>query len=193
MDGTAKGLNSAEGIDEQGAEATQEVDLDTSIKSEEEEAAIEQRKEKIRKEIKELEDDVQTLKQAVFRKEAHLSALRKELGVTRWSQFKDGLSEKYQAYQNSEIYNKLSAASASTKQTLGAAGEKTSTALKNFGNATAKKWQDIRESPTFHSMEEKMWATTGAIKAKVARQKSQQSLEHQNGTSDQTKEAPSAI
>ena len=41
-------------------------------------------------------------------------------------------------------YNKLSAASASTKQTLGVAGEKTSTALKNFGNATAKKWQDIR-------------------------------------------------
>ena len=54
MDGTAKGLNSAEGIDEQGAEATQEVDLDTSVKSEEEEAAIEQRKEKIRKEIKEV-------------------------------------------------------------------------------------------------------------------------------------------
>ena len=41
-------------------------------------------------------------------------------------------------------YNKLSSATATTKQTLGAAGERTSIAFKNFGNATAKKWNDIR-------------------------------------------------
>ena len=41
-------------------------------------------------------------------------------------------------------YSKLSSATATTKQTLGAAGERTSAAFKSFGNATAKKWNDIR-------------------------------------------------
>ena len=41
-------------------------------------------------------------------------------------------------------YSKISSATATTKQTLGAAGERTSAAFKNFGNATAKKWNDIR-------------------------------------------------
>ena len=50
-----------------------------------------------------VEEDIQTLKQALQRKEAHLVELKKELGVTRWSQFREGLSEKYTAYQNSEV------------------------------------------------------------------------------------------
>jgi len=175
-------------------EVAQEVNLDTSTTSEEEEAAIERRKEKLRNEIKELEVDIQTLKAALQRKESHLAELKKELGVTRWSQFREGLSERYAAYQNSEIYNKLSSATATTKQTLGAAGERTSTAFKNFGNATAKKWNDIRESQRFHSMEEKMWATTGAIKAKFSGQKTTAVEGQSNGeTNNVPAQTPSAF
>eukprot|EP00794_Sanderia_malayensis_P012298 gene12298-13566_t len=181
-----------EGKDSTISEATDEINLSKYQEpTAEEDAAIALRKEQIKAEVTELEDDIQTLKTALARKEAHLAELKKELGVTRWSQFRDGVSQKYQAYQSSQVYSKLSAASTTTKQSLGAAGEKTSAAFKSFGSATAKKWQDIRDSPTFHSMEEKMWATTGAIKAKLGVQKPDPAVtpSETNGSSAQ----PSAI
>ena len=57
---------------------------------------------------------------------------------------KQGTTSGFELFFFDARYNKLTAATASTKQTIGAAGEKTSAALKSFGSATAKKWQDIR-------------------------------------------------
>jgi len=108
-----------------------------------------ERREEITKEVEKLEDEINTLKQALQRKETQLTTLRTELGITRWSRL-----------QNSQALNK-------SKQALAGAGQKTSVAFKTLGSATATKWTEIKESEKMQSVSEKFWATTGAVKNKL--------------------------
>lgn len=109
----------------------------------------EERRLEIETEVAKLQDEINTLKQALMRKERQVTELRTELGETRWSRL-----------QKSPAVNK-------SKQALSDAGQKTSQALKSFGAATATKWHELKESPRVQSASEKFWSATTAVKTKI--------------------------
>jgi len=109
----------------------------------------EERRIEINNEMAKLDDEINTLKQALLRKERQLSDLRAEMGITRWTRI-----------QNSESVKQ-------SKQALYDASVKTGNALSAFGSATANKWTEIKESPRMQTVSEKFWSTTGAVKAKI--------------------------
>lgn len=53
--------------------------------------------------IIQIEEEVVTLRQALNRKENQLAALKKELGITAWSQIRDGIGNTYQGVQQSQM------------------------------------------------------------------------------------------
>jgi len=109
----------------------------------------EERRAEITNEMVKLEDEINTLKQALLRKERQLQDLRTELGITRWTRL-----------QNSEAVKK-------SKQALSDASSKTGQALNAVGTATANKWSEIRQSERMQTVSEKFWSTTGAVKSKL--------------------------
>jgi len=113
------------------------------------------RREEITNEMLKLEDEINTLRQALTRKERQLQDLRTELGITRWTRL-----------QNSEAVNK-------SKIAFNEATARTGQALKGFGTATANKWTEIRQSERMQSVSEKLWSATGAVKAKIVGQQKQ--------------------
>ncbi|XP_032232792.1 tumor protein D54 isoform X2 [Nematostella vectensis] len=151
------------------------------------EQAEEAHKEELRAQIRTIEEEITTLKQALARKENQLADLKRELGITAWSQIKEGLGNTYhgvqqsRAYQktseslkdlnekivHSEAYNKLSQGASATKVVLVDASEKTVSAVKTASSATAKKLGEIRQSNSFQSFESKLYSTTAAIKFKM--------------------------
>ncbi|XP_031552935.1 tumor protein D54-like isoform X2 [Actinia tenebrosa] len=150
-------------------------------------AAEEAKREEIRAKIRSIEEEVVTLRQALERKENQLADLKKELGITAWSQLREGLSNTYtgvqqsQIYQktseslknvnekitHSEAYNKLSQGASATKGALVDAGGKTVNAVKSAGTAASKKLGEIRESSSFQSFESKVLAASATIKFKM--------------------------
>jgi len=108
-----------------------------------------ERREEINNEMTKLEDEINTLKQALARKERQLTDLRTELGITRWSRL-----------QNSEAMKQ-------SKQALSEASVKTGAALTAFGAATASKWTEIKQSERMQSVSDKFWSTTDIVKAKL--------------------------
>ncbi|XP_020897281.2 tumor protein D54 isoform X1 [Exaiptasia diaphana] len=150
-------------------------------------AAEEARKEEIRAKIQTIEEEVITLRQALNRKENQLAALKKELGITAWSQIREGIGNTYQGVQQSQIYqktseslknvnekivhseayNKLSQGASVTKGALVDAGGKTVTVVKSAGSATAKKLGEIRDSTMFQSLESKVLSASATIKEKM--------------------------
>lgn len=108
----------------------------------------EERRAEITNEMLKLEDEINTLKQALVRKERQLTDLRTELGITRWSRI-----------QNSEAMKQ-------SKQALSEATVKTGAALSAFSTATANKWTELRQSEKVQSVSEKFWSTTDMVKSK---------------------------
>ncbi|XP_032232793.1 tumor protein D54 isoform X3 [Nematostella vectensis] len=131
------------------------------------EQAEEAHKEELRAQIRTIEEEITTLKQALARKENQLADLKRELGITAWSQIKEGLGNTYHGVQQSRAYNKLSQGASATKVVLVDASEKTVSAVKTASSATAKKLGEIRQSNSFQSFESKLYSTTAAIKDKV--------------------------
>lgn len=119
-----------------------------------------ERREELEQEMAKLEEEMNTLKQAMMRKERQLADIRTELGITRWSRI-----------QNSEAMNKskqvLADATKTTSQALADATKTTGQALKEFGTATANKWTEIKESPRMQTASERFWATTDMLKGKI--------------------------
>ncbi|CAH3155393.1 unnamed protein product, partial [Porites evermanni] len=131
-----------------------------------------------------IEEEIVTLKQALDRKEKQLAEIKRLLGITAWSQLKDGFHQQYQNLQgtqmyqktsdtfkdlndkivHSQAYNKLSTGAAATKTMLSDAGSRTATAAKNVGSATAKKLGEIRGSSMFQSLETRVVSASSSIK-----------------------------
>ena len=51
-----------------------------------------------------LEEEITTLKSALERKEKQYADLKKELGITTWSQLKEGIGSQLTYIQNSGVY-----------------------------------------------------------------------------------------
>ncbi|XP_073250799.1 tumor protein D54-like isoform X2 [Porites lutea] len=183
------GMDFSEFIVEKGQEAnedekseeTTEISLSPDLEAEE------ARKNELRLQANKIEEEIVTLKQALDRKEKQLAEIKRLLGITAWSQLKDGFHQQYQNLQgtqmyqktsdtfkdlndkivHSQAYNKLSTGAAATKTMLSDAGSRTATAAKNVGSATAKKLGEIRGSSMFQSLETRVVSASSSIKFKM--------------------------
>ena len=50
-----------------------------------------------------IEEEINTLRQALDRKEKHLADLKRELGITTWSQLRTGLENQYHQLQTTQM------------------------------------------------------------------------------------------
>ncbi|XP_043080337.1 tpd52 like 2b isoform X9 [Puntigrus tetrazona] len=139
----------------------------------------EEEAEELRLELTKVEEEIHTLRQVLSAKERHASELKRKLGLSPLSEFKQNITKSWQDVQTSNAYKK-------TQETLSQAGQKTSAALSTVGTAISRKLGDMRalpfsnsfgnysirhsismptmrNSPTFKSFEDKV----GNIKYKV--------------------------
>ncbi|XP_056094173.1 tpd52 like 2b isoform X5 [Rhinichthys klamathensis goyatoka] len=152
----------------------------------------EEEAEELRLELTKVEEEIHTLRQVLSAKERHSAELKRKLGLSPLSEFKQNITKSWQDVQTSNAYVKMSeklgqwndkvtgcdvyvSASSTldditssevykkTQETLSQAGQKTSAALSTVGTAISRKLGDMRNSPTFKSFEDKV----GNIKYKV--------------------------
>ncbi|XP_044181549.1 tumor protein D52-like isoform X1 [Acropora millepora] len=155
------------------------------------EVAEESRRQELQLQAQKIEEEIVTLKQALDRKEKQLAEIKRLLGITPWTQFRDGIQQQYQNLQgtqmyqktsdtfkdlnekivHSQAYNKLSTGAAATKSVLSDAGSKTASAAKNVGSATAKKIGEIRGSSMFQSLGNRVVSASSSLKEIVVGQK----------------------
>ncbi|KAK7128683.1 hypothetical protein R3I94_017046 [Phoxinus phoxinus] len=130
----------------------------------------EEEAEELRLELTKVEEEIHTLRQVLSAKERHSAELKRKLGLSPLTEFKQNITKSWQDVQTSNAYKK-------TQETLSQAGQKTSAALSTVGTAISRKLGDMsnysirhsismptmRNSPTFKSFEDKV----GNIKYKV--------------------------
>ncbi|XP_026055334.1 tumor protein D54-like isoform X6 [Carassius auratus] len=125
----------------------------------------EEEAEELRLELTKVEEEIQTLRQVLSAKEHHASELKRKLGLSPLTEFKQNITKSWQDVQTSNAYLSASAtlddiASSEvykkTQETLSQAGQKTSAALSTVGTAISRKLGDMRNSPTFKSFEDKV-------------------------------------
>ncbi|KAK7128682.1 hypothetical protein R3I94_017046 [Phoxinus phoxinus] len=146
----------------------------------------EEEAEELRLELTKVEEEIHTLRQVLSAKERHSAELKRKLGLSPLTEFKQNITKSWQDVQTSNAY--VSASSTlddiassevykKTQETLSQAGQKTSAALSTVGTAISRKLGDMsnysirhsismptmRNSPTFKSFEDKV----GNIKYKV--------------------------
>ncbi|XP_026055335.1 tumor protein D54-like isoform X7 [Carassius auratus] len=123
----------------------------------------EEEAEELRLELTKVEEEIQTLRQVLSAKEHHASELKRKLGLSPLTEFKQNITKSWQDVQTSNAYKK-------TQETLSQAGQKTSAALSTVGTAISRKLGDMsnysirqsismpamRNSPTFKSFEDKV-------------------------------------
>ncbi|KAJ8360907.1 hypothetical protein SKAU_G00174320 [Synaphobranchus kaupii] len=109
----------------------------------------EEEKDELKLELSKVEEEILTLRQVLLAKEHHAGELKRRLGLTPLSEFRQNISKGWQDVQTSNAYKR-------TQETLSQAGQMTSAALSNVGTAISRKLGDIRNSPSFRSFEDKV-------------------------------------
>ncbi|XP_030071724.1 tumor protein D52 isoform X2 [Microcaecilia unicolor] len=120
------------------------------------EALSEEEQVKLRKELEKVEEEIQTLSQVLAAKEKHLAEIKRKLGITPLAELKQNISKGFQDVTSTTVYRK-------TSETLTQAGQKASAAFSSVGSVITKKLEDVKNSPTFKSFEEKV----DTLKSKV--------------------------
>ncbi|XP_053322151.1 tumor protein D52 isoform X2 [Spea bombifrons] len=113
------------------------------------EALSEEEQEHLRKELEKVEEEIQTLSQVLAAKERHLADIKRKLGITPLAELKQNISKGFQDVASTTVYRK-------TSETLSHAGQKASAAFSSVGSVLTKKLEDVKNSPTFKSFEEKV-------------------------------------
>ncbi|XP_043080334.1 tpd52 like 2b isoform X6 [Puntigrus tetrazona] len=120
----------------------------------------EEEAEELRLELTKVEEEIHTLRQVLSAKERHASELKRKLGLSPLSEFKQNITKSWQDVQTSNAYLSASAtlddiASSEvykkTQETLSQAGQKTSAALSTVGTAISRKLGDMRALPFSNS------------------------------------------
>ncbi|XP_034436821.1 tumor protein D53 isoform X6 [Hippoglossus hippoglossus] len=148
-----QGFLDSEPLKEDDEDLVSEVNLNSSIMTEEE-------REEAQQELAKLEEEINTLRQVLSSKEKQHAELKQKLGISPLSELRTNFSRGWQDMQSSTAYRK-------TSETLSTAGQKTSAAFSTFGTTITKKLGDMRNSPSFKSFEEKVESTVSTIKTKV--------------------------
>ncbi|XP_030639783.1 tpd52 like 2a isoform X2 [Chanos chanos] len=116
-------------------------------------------------ELSKVEDEIQTLRQVLSAKERHAMDLKKRLGMTPLEELKQNITKGWQDVQSSNAYLTASStmedirhsdAYKRTQETLSQAGQVTSAAFSSMGSAIRSKFGEMRNSPTFKNLGEKM-------------------------------------
>ncbi|XP_050952228.1 tpd52 like 2b isoform X2 [Labeo rohita] len=120
----------------------------------------EEEAEELRLELTKVEEEIHTLRQVLSAKERHASELKRKLGLSPLTEFKQNITKSWQDVQTSNAYLSASAtlddiASSEvykkTQETLSQAGQKTSAALSTVGTAISRKLGDMRALPFSNS------------------------------------------
>ncbi|XP_051879239.1 tumor protein D52 isoform X3 [Pristis pectinata] len=135
------GLLQSDPAPEVGEDAAATADLEGGMTDED--------REELTNELAKVEEEIQTLSQVLAAKEKHVAELKKKLGLTPLHELKQNLSKSWLDVQSSMAFKK-------TSETLAQASQKASSAFTNFGSAITKKFEDVRNSPTFKSFEDRV-------------------------------------
>uniref|UniRef100_A0A8C2D8J3 Tumor protein D52 n=1 Tax=Cyprinus carpio TaxID=7962 RepID=A0A8C2D8J3_CYPCA len=112
-------------------------------------ALTEEEQAELHSELAKVEDEIQTLSQVLEAKEKQVADIKRKLGITPLNEFKQNLSKGWQEVTTSTAYKK-------TSETLSQVGQKATTAFSSVGSAISRKLEDVRNTPTFKSFEEKV-------------------------------------
>ncbi|XP_040210423.1 tumor protein D52 isoform X7 [Rana temporaria] len=113
----------------------------------------------LRRELEKVEEEIQTLNQVLAAKERRLAEIKRKLGVTPLTELKQNISKGLQDVAATNVYRK-------TSETLSHAGQRASAAISTVGSVITKKLEDVKNSPTFKSFEEKVENLKTATKEK---------------------------
>ncbi|XP_059412577.1 tumor protein D52 isoform X3 [Carassius carassius] len=112
-------------------------------------ALTEEEQAELHSELAKVEDEIQTLSQVLAAKEKQVADIKRKLGITPLNEFKQNLSKGWHEVTTSTAYKK-------TSETLSQVGQKATTAFSSVGSAITRKLEDVRNTPTFKSFEEKV-------------------------------------
>ncbi|XP_066122471.1 tumor protein D52 isoform X6 [Saccopteryx bilineata] len=113
------------------------------------EVLSEEEQEELRRELEKVEEEIQTLSQVLAAKEKHLAEIKRKLGISSLQELKQNIAKGWQDVTATPAYKK-------TSETLSQAGQKASAAFASVGSVITKKLEDVKNSPTFKSFEEKV-------------------------------------
>ncbi|PWA15069.1 tumor protein D52 isoform X1 [Gambusia affinis] len=117
----------------------------------------EEERQELQQELDKVEDEIQTLTQVLAAKEKQLADIKRKLGITPLNELKQNITKTWQEVTTSTAYRR-------TSETLSQASLKATAAFSNMGSAISKKFEDVRNAPTFKSLEEKV----ETLKIKIA-------------------------
>ncbi|XP_038822374.1 tumor protein D52-like isoform X1 [Salvelinus namaycush] len=141
---TARGAVRPDSITEVGEDAVMSVTVSPSVPT-----LTEEEQEELRDELLKLEDEVVTLSQVLAAKEKQVADIKRKLGITPLNELKQNISKSWQEVTTSTAYKK-------TSEGLSVAGQKATAAFTSMGSAISRKFEDVRNTPTFKSFEEKV-------------------------------------
>ncbi|XP_074843152.1 tumor protein D52-like isoform X2 [Carettochelys insculpta] len=139
--GSEQGLLSSNTVPEVGEDAAATVNETENLSEEEQE--------ELRKELAKVEEEIQTLSQVLAAKEKHLAEIKRKLGISSLQELRQNITKGWQDVTSTSAYKK-------TSETLSQAGQKASAAFSSVGSVITKKLEDVKNSPTFKSFEEKV-------------------------------------
>ncbi|XP_032037836.1 tumor protein D52 isoform X3 [Aythya fuligula] len=135
-----QGLLRTDSIPEVGEDAAATVGMAETLSEEQDE---------LRRELAKVEEEIQTLSQVLAAKEKHLAEIKRKLGINSLQELKQNITKSWQDVTSTAAYKK-------TSETLSQAGQKASAAFSTVGSVITKKLEDVKNSPTFKSFEEKV-------------------------------------
>ncbi|XP_072461054.1 tumor protein D52 isoform X2 [Notamacropus eugenii] len=136
-----KCLLKADQVPEEGEDAAATINTTETLSEEEQE--------ELRKELAKVEEEIQTLSQVLAAKEKHLAEIKRKLGINSLQELRQNIAKGWQDVTATSAYKK-------TSETLSQAGQKASAAFSSVGSVITKKLEDVKNSPTFKSFEEKV-------------------------------------
>ncbi|XP_041486165.1 tumor protein D52 isoform X7 [Chionomys nivalis] len=135
------GLLKTEPVAEEGEDAVAMLSAPENLSEEEQD--------ELRRELAKVEEEIQTLSQVLAAKEKHLAEIKRKLGISSLQELKQNIAKGWQDVTATSAYKK-------TSETLSQAGQKASAAFSSVGSVITKKLEDVKNSPTFKSFEEKV-------------------------------------
>ncbi|XP_023376834.1 tumor protein D52 isoform X6 [Pteropus vampyrus] len=136
-------------VDPLGTDPVPEAGEDVAAAISAPETLSEEEQEELRRELAKVEEEIQTLSQVLAAKEKHLAEIKRKLGINSLQELKQNIARGWQDVTAMPAYKK-------TSETLSQAGQKASAAFASVGSVITKKLEDVKNSPTFKSFEEKV-------------------------------------
>ncbi|XP_054564207.1 tumor protein D52 isoform X5 [Eptesicus fuscus] len=144
-----RGLLRTDPVPEAGEDAAAAISVTETLSEEEQE--------ELRSELAKVEEEIQTLSQVLAAKEKHLAEIKRKLGISSLQELRQNIAKGWQDVTATPAYKK-------TSETLSQAGQKASAAFASVGSVITKKLEDVKNSPTFKSFEEKVENLKGSLK-----------------------------